>query len=101
MTVEIVGIASDSDDSDEGFDRRIDGAGPVFDEVVDVDEVSPARLSQRVNDRGAFRIDEVLASRLGQHKRLRVVQHLKLETRVARLVDVFFERSVAKFGRAD
>ena len=101
MAVEIVGVAANSYDSDQRFDRRIDAAGPVLDEIVDVDEIGPARLAQRVNDWRAFRIDEVLSACLGQHERLRIVEHLKLKACVARLIDIFFERSVAEFWRAD
>ena len=60
--------------------------GPVLDEIVDVDEVGPARLAQRVDDRRAFGIDEVLPARLGQHERLGVVEHLQLEAGVAEVL---------------
>lgn len=101
MGVEVVRIAADADDADERLDRGIDAAGPMLDEVADVDEIGPARLLERIDDRRALGIDEILAPRLGQHERLCVVQHLELEAGLGLLVEIFLERPVAELRRAD
>ena len=68
MAVDVVRIAADADNADQRLDRRIHAARAVLDEIVDVDEIGPSRLTKGIDDRRALRIDEILAAGLGEHQ---------------------------------
>ena len=84
LLVDVVAVGADADDADQRLDRRIDAARAVFDEIADIDEIRPAGLAQRIDDRRALGVDEILAARFGEHQRLGVVEHFQLEPGAAR-----------------
>ena len=54
MSVDVVRIAADADNADQRFDGRIHTARAVLDEIVDVDQIRPSRLTKGIDNRRAL-----------------------------------------------